>query len=511
MSEINEKNIENIITIKIKSYDIKSIERRSDYFYTIKIKNNNSNKEWTLQKELSEFRQFYSKVYKLYKNLPPIPSETLFKINSLPVIDKIKCILDKFLKHCCNRLDILLNKDFISFIELEKNSPELVGNQVTLIKKSQKFDLSVINFIICKNIIVIIFADNDFVSRDDIKLENINLIRDHRKNPKKPLGSLSIYQYENNTYELKKISEKFYNIQPNKLLFDEKTEIICVGTDDGKIYIYKPKNSGDYTDLVNITILSFHSDRITGLFLKDMNIYSCSLDTLFFVTDLNNNSFSKILIFNGSFGFTNLNYMNNFFITSEEDGVIRVFSNNYPPKFLRCFQSKSLFNINCLFCLNGFIFTGGDDGKICIINLINKNGYIKINEIYSFELDKIKVNSFDYNSKNNEIIICLEDGKIIIWDIFSLKNKYCFEPHDGFSANHIFFNKDKNILVSGGNDKCLKIWKIPEKWWNFENFNKETKNFNNKENGDELDICSDEDELNGWNIKSKKRIITDIY
>ena len=457
-----------------------------------------------MQKELSDFRQLYSKIYKLYQNLPSIPQETLFKINSLPVIDKIKYILENFLQHCLNRTDILLNKDFISFIELEKNSPELVGNQITLIKNIQKFDLNIIDFIIFKNIIIIIFADSDFISRDDMKLENVNLIRDHRKDPKKYLGNLSIFEFENNTYELKKLSEKFYNIQTKKLFFDEKNEIICVGNDDGKIYIYKPKNIGDYTELINITTLSFHTDRITGLYFKDMNLYSCSLDNLFFVTDLNDDSFSKSLIFNGNNGFTDLKYTNELFITSEEDGMIRIYSNNYPPKFIKCFQTKSLFNINCLFCLGNYIFTGSNDGKICIIAVTIKNEIVKINEIYSFDIGKIKINSFDWNSKNNEIIICLEDGKIIILDIFSLKSVYCFNSNDGYSVNNIYYEKEKNYLISGGNDKCLKIWKIPEKWWNFENYNKELKKINNKNNNNESDISSDEDELNGWNIKNSK-------
>ena len=208
--------------------------------------------------------------------------------------------------------------------------------------------------------------------------------------------------------------------------------------------------------------------------------------------------------FNGNNGFTDLKYTNELFITSEEDGMIRIYSNNYPPKFIKCFQTKSLFNINCLFCLGNYIFTGSSDGKICIIAITLKNEIVKINEIYSFDIGKIKINSFDWNSKNNEIIICLEDGKIIILDIFSLKSVYCFNSNDGYSVNNIFYDKEKNYLISGGNDNYLKIWKIPEKWWNFENCNKEMKKINNKNNNDESDISSDEDELNGWNIKNSK-------
>ena len=69
---------------------------------------------------------------------------------------------------------------------------------------------------------------------------------------------------------------------------------------------------------------------------------------------------------------------------------------------------------------------------------------------------------------------------------------------------------DQNdILWSSGNDRKIKQWKIPEKWFNQDiylySFNfeekKNRKDFFNLEENDDDDISSDEDELNGWNKK----------
>ena len=43
------------LTVIIKSYTSKYIERKADVFYLIQINNNLSNKKWVLEKTLSEF------------------------------------------------------------------------------------------------------------------------------------------------------------------------------------------------------------------------------------------------------------------------------------------------------------------------------------------------------------------------------------------------------------------------------------------------------------------------
>ena len=53
------------LTVIIKSYTSKYIERKADVFYLIQINNNLSNKKWDLEKTLSDF-QIYMKNYLNY-------------------------------------------------------------------------------------------------------------------------------------------------------------------------------------------------------------------------------------------------------------------------------------------------------------------------------------------------------------------------------------------------------------------------------------------------------------
>ena len=78
----------------------------------------------------------------------------------------------------------------------------------------------------------------------------------------------------------------------------------------------------------------------------------------------------------------------------------------------------------------------------------------------------------------------------------------------------MWFQKEVNLLWTGGKDKTLNIWQLPEKWisneaQNFEEKqvkdvtakiaeSKIIKKYRKNQNGE---IDSDDDDLNGWNFK----------
>ena len=62
-----------------------------------------------------------------------------------------------------------------------------------------------------------------------------------------------------------------------------------------------------------------------------------------------------------------------------------------------------------------YIIAGANNGKITIFDLsLIKDKIIK--EIINFDIGILKIICFDYNSKNDEIIIGDENGRIIIWN-----------------------------------------------------------------------------------------------
>ena len=416
-------------------------------------------------------------------------------------------------------------------MEIPKNSPEIIGNSIQKIVEHNQFNLSVKNFLFVENkkILFVLLSDNDFVSRDEISLDNVLLIRNNGKEPKKPLGYVIIYEYikikcekdVNNGEEYKtkinKLWEKNVLIQTNILFFDEKKEFLCFGNDDGSIYIYKTKIEGNFKEMELITELTFHTDRVSGIYLdsNNMNIYSCSYDNTFFVTDLKDNLYTKSLIYNNICSFTGLKYIdkNNLFITSDEDGVISIYTNEnshhkYFTNFLNI-QSKSLYKINTMKIYENFIIAGENNGKISIFDLsLIKDKIIK--EIINFDIGTFKIICIDYNSKKDEIIIGDENGRIIIWNNKIGNYVYSLIAHSQAKINHLWFEKDKNILWTCGDDKIIKIWKIPEKWFKEENnlFIKNNINLDEKQKENKIldleeneSISSDEDELNGWSYK----------
>ena len=135
------------------------------------------------------------------------------------------------------------------------------------------------------------------------------------------------------------------------------------------------------------------------------------------------------------------------------------------------------------------------------MSYINFSLFVEINTINLIETE---INCIIYNPKNDEIIIGDEKGNIILWNNKINNYIYCFKGHSPYAVRHLWIDED-NLLWSSGDDKKIKKWIFPKKWFNEDiylfSFNlKEKKNKKNLLDFDdaENDISSDEDELNGW-------------
>lgn len=510
-----EKENRNIFSITINSYKEKFVGRKSDIYYIIQITDDFYKTKWTIEKSISDFHNLYEKIFILHPNIPLIPKNTAFKITSLHVLDKRKFELQNFLRFCFNRKDILLNKDFINFIEIQKFCPKFITYTITK-EEEIKFDLSVKDFLYIQNkgILIVLCVNTDFISSDDISLDNILVIKNNFSGEKISLSYAFIYEYkiENKKgYINNKFWEKSFFVRTEIMFFDDNKEILCIGNEDGKIYLYKTKIRGDFQQIENFGELSFHNKKITGLFFNsnNMELYSCSLDCMFFVTNTKDQKFTKSLIYNNLSGFTGLNYIksHNLFVICDEDGIISVFSfNNYHYVLSLNLQTKALVEINSMFIYDNYLFTGGKNGKICLIDISNiaKND---IKELKSINIFENKINCIIYNSNKEEIIMGNEQGYIIIWNNKINNYIYAWKGHSPNSVKKLWIDEN-NILWSSGNDKKIKKWKIPEKWFNEERYffsfdSEEKKNkkniFDSEEDND--NISSEEDDLNGWSKK----------
>ena len=504
----------NIFSININSYKEIFLQRKSDIYYKIQLTDNFLNITWEIEKSISDFQKLYEALFILHPNLPLIPKKTPFKITSLHILDKRKYELQNFLKFCFNRKDILLNQDFVNFVKIPPQFPKSFS--YSIIKENEiQFDLSVTNFLYIKNknILIILCANTDFISNDKVNLDNILMIRNNFSGKKYSLSYAYIYMYkeENNSLIINKLWEKPFFVRAEIIIFDENKEILCIGNEEGKIHLFKTKTKGDFHQLENFGELSFHNKKITGLYLNSDNeeLYSCSTDCMFFVSDLKDKVFSKSLIYNNISGFTGLKYIKkyNIFITCDEDGFISVFYfNNFHYSFLKNIQTTILDKINSMFLLENYIFIGGNNGAIRVIDVSNIEKK-EIKELKSSAVFESKINCLAYNLQKDEIIIGNEQGNIVIWNNKINNFIYSLKAHTPYEVKNLWLDKN-NILWSSGGDKKIKRWKIPDKWFN-EDIYFYSKNFEEKKNKKDIfdfgenndNDSSDEDELNGWSKK----------
>ena len=107
----------------MESYAEKYIDGKTVTFYTAEIISRITQNTWKIEKRYSEFKKLHDTLSKIYPRLPSIPGTTLFKVSSAEALNKRQKALEAFLRSCIQRRDIMQNKQFKDFLELEKNAP----------------------------------------------------------------------------------------------------------------------------------------------------------------------------------------------------------------------------------------------------------------------------------------------------------------------------------------------------------------------------------------------------
>ena len=179
-----DSNLTAIIGIIIKSFNEKYIDKKTVTFYEIEVTSHITQKSWNIQRRYNEFKNLHASLSKIFVNLPPIPGISFFKITSEDQLNKRKDDLEKFLRECVQRKDVFLNSEFKQFLELEKNAPEVVANDVTNKYDYKKLPLGVRSFIVVphREIMCVCCSDMNIISRADSMLSNFSFPWE-KKNP----------------------------------------------------------------------------------------------------------------------------------------------------------------------------------------------------------------------------------------------------------------------------------------------------------------------------------------
>ena len=383
-----------IIGINVLSYSEKIVGSKSVTFYEVEITSRITKNSWKIDKRYSEFKKLHDAMIKIFPRLPSIPGTTIFKVTSPEALKNRQIALEAFLRSCIQRRDILQNKLFKEFLELEKNAPEIVGNDVDLIYDYKKLPLGCRNFKVIphKKIMVVCCSNMNILSRSNVIISNISFTK-KKDDDKVPMGALFIYQCEpskEEIYAIHKIWARPFPVQTGTLYWEDENEILCVGNDDGKIYLFKPKPNTYYVEMNQINEFAYHTNRVMGIALDSKNnfLYSCSTDKTFYITDLKAPKINMLINTSHS-GYTNLEYdaENQRLFLTNETGEISIFSaSSFPPIMVRNLQTSSLSSIRAFHIdtKNKYIFTGNVGGKICIMNLHPNNNEKLMRDIDNF-------------------------------------------------------------------------------------------------------------------------------
>ena len=189
-------NLIALLGIIIKDFSEKYIDKKTVTYYTIEVTSNITKKVWQLEKRYSEFKSLHDTLTKTYLNIPEIPKTTFFKVKSSDALTKRKELLEKFLRKCIQRRDILLNNTFREFLCLYKNAPEIIGNDVNKIYDYHKLPLGVRNFMIIphREIMLVCCSEMNIITRADTMLSNFSFPWEKKKDEHVPLGAAFIYQ-----------------------------------------------------------------------------------------------------------------------------------------------------------------------------------------------------------------------------------------------------------------------------------------------------------------------------
>jgi WD40 repeat protein len=517
------------LSIQIIEYTEKHIDNSPVIFYRIKVIDHFSNNNWIIEKRYNDFVSLQKKLIQNYQDVPKLPGKTFFRVSEFADIKKRKDGLQKFLRTCIERKDILANEDFKIFLELPKNSPELCGNSPDLLGSfTLPQGVRDIVYLPNESIILLCTAEMSVIERAETTMKNTIINPDEITNP---LGHAYIYSLEDNKgdFIFREIWRRKFKPRTRCLAYDKDENYMLIGRADGVISIFTLDKRSKYKKVDLIIELKPHINSVNGIWYDfiQKKLFTLSSDKRFLASDIKSNS-NITEISKSNFGYTCLKVDTKYnrFFTANEGGVIDIYSyKKFPPMKLSSTGITGNSHIRDIYInpTQLYIYACDSKGKISVIDFSGLNN----NSSYCPEISqfggKISLRQIIYDENKKELITGDESGKIIAWGLKTGQPIFSFSGAEGNSAiTKLLYDKDIRLLIAGCKNNMVKFWKLPDNWVNVEvqKFeDEELKKINNEiarrrikaqqeiEDGIENDFDSDlsqEDDLNGWNYRKDK-------
>jgi len=524
MSEKESQIITSTIMVDISDFQEKYIGGKVITFYTVNVYDNYSRKKWTLSKRYSEFEALHKKLSKLIPNVPSIPSKSFFKVKSSDGLTKRKNHLEAFLHQCVNRKDIMASEYIKEFLELDHHSPNLAFNAPEKKCEVTELPLGIRDFFYFQEerIMFAACSDMNIASRVDSYITNVNLPWEKTNGEHMTVGAVFAFKLNfaenNNTTELfEKKWAKSFPIQTGTINYNIEKSILMVGLDNGKIVIFQTGIESKFCEYEIIYEGKPHSARVMGIDInpKKNAVYTCSNDKKFVVTYLTDEKLHHEVETNHA-RFTNLYFdkENDRIFLINSIGQVNIYlANEEIPVCVKVVQTHSKNPLRGLevSLRKYYIFASSMKGDISVLEL-GTPGREKFVEEISYFGANLQMRVIRYNEENSELLTGDQNGRVTVWSLKSGASIYAWQAHKG-PITQMSYDSAHKILITGGKDKKLIFWNLPEKWVNedIERFEKdEIKNLNDTmamlkfkkilEKKDD-DSSSDDDSLDGWDIR----------
>ena len=548
--------INSILQVDVPSFENKIVNNKNETFYFIIFKNLYNKSKWTFEKTYEDFMRLYAALTKLIPSVPSFgKNKSIFKsAKDYNTIMKRKIEIYEFLTECVSRKDIISNRSFINFIELEKNFPELIYNLPDFIEtiKDDIMTITDIQYLEKQNIIFSILSDLEISSRMDSYMKSgelLNFKKDeissqemsqndlrNEEAKKNKVGAFCVSKlivYKNKKNELKvkleKIFIKYFTEITGSLFYDPKKNYFVLGLMSGRVLFYKIDPSSGFTQFDFIEELKYHSGKVTGVAINPNNnsLFSCDDNGNFHFGTLDlihkKNYYPK-LINQSAKGYTKLYYEqeNERLYLSTINGHLEVYlTSSSSPSFVTDIITNTSMNysLNDLvpYMLKHYLFSCSDKGNISVFDL-GKPGQEKTTKelsFFNYYGAKFQMKTIIYDSDTNEVITGDDQGRLIFWSLkygkpihvtrVSKKRKCIMKIR--FVEN----SEEKNkLLFVSCLDNSVYFIKLPLKWLNNDDVEKyELIEIKSRSDLDAMmkiqellekneDYNSDEDSLNGW-------------
>ena len=148
MSEYeNENFINSTLQVEIKSFSEKTVNQKLSTYFDIQMQFLYTKKTWLLEKDYDDFVNLQNELNSVLPNPPDIGGKSLFKVKAYEGLTKRKNNLEKFLRECCLRKDIINTDAFQLFVDLKNNAPQLICEKPKLISEFNDLPLGIRDFI----------------------------------------------------------------------------------------------------------------------------------------------------------------------------------------------------------------------------------------------------------------------------------------------------------------------------------------------------------------------------